>query len=191
MAVHADKALRLLGQEASQSERAVLGDFTYAENRAVLHSDSRLMPRRRCAWASWNYLTPKARSVDQGNGAPVSVSYWMNRLQGLPTTQPVVVTLNPLREPDNALTYGEFHYDHPQFDAAALAAQRRLPLIQGTHRTWYCGSYCGHGFHEDALQSGLAVAHALGTATPWANEVRPASPAAGVVQPFEAGAAAE
>ena len=188
LAVHADQALRLLGAGASESERAVLGAFSYATNRAVLHSDPRLMPRRRRAWASWNYL---AAGNDGSGSAPVSVSYWMNRLQSLPTAKPVIVTLNPLREPEEALTFGTFDYDHPQFNAAALAAQRRLPLIQGARRTWFCGSYCGHGFHEDALQSGLSVAEALGAATPWAGEVQPASPAAGIVQPLEPLAAAE
>lgn len=178
LAVHADQALRLLGEQAGAEERRVLGAFRYQTNRAVLHSDISLMPRRRRAWASWNYLSNSA-----GGETGVCVSYWMNRLQNLPVEHPVIVTLNPTHEPDDAKVMDELVYDHPQFDSAALAAQARLPYIQGERRTWFCGSYCGHGFHEDGLQAGLAVARALGADWPWADEVAPASPAAGIVQP--------
>jgi len=188
LATHADQALRILGDDASLNEREVLGAFRYQENLAVLHSDTALMPRRRKAWASWNYLTAGA---PRDGEASVCVSYWMNRLQNLPTQTPVIVTLNPLRAPAPDKTFAEFIYDHPQFDAAALAAQQRLPHIQGERRTWFCGSYCGNGFHEDGLQAGLAVAGALGATWPWADAVAPASPAAGIVQPFEPPLAAE
>jgi len=154
----------------------------------VLHSDTALMPRRRKAWASWNYLTAGAPRAGE---ASVCVSYWMNRLQNLPTQTPVIVTLNPLRAPAPDKTFAEFIYDHPQSDAAALAAQQRLPHIQGERRTWFCGSYCGNGFHEDGLQAGLAVARALGAVWPWADDVTPVSPAANSVQPLEPLRAAE
>ncbi|GAB4228651.1 MAG: NAD/FAD-binding protein [Kiloniellaceae bacterium] len=189
LATHADQARRILGNQASDGEREVLGAFRYQRNRAVLHCDTDLMPRRRRTWSSWNYLT-ETRGEDRETAA-ICVSYWMNRLQNLPTEVPVVVTLNPTREPKTEKTFGEFLYDHPQFSAAALKAQQRLPLIQGMNRTWFCGSYCGNGFHEDGLQAGLAVAEALGAATPWSGEVVPASPAAGAVQPPEFLQAAE
>lgn len=188
LATHADQALRILGDDASLNERQVLGAFRYQENLAVLHSDTALMPRRRKAWASWNYLT--AASPRDGKTS-VCVSYWMNRLQNLPTQTPIIVTLNPLRAPAPDKTFAEFVYDHPQFDAAALAAQQRLPHIQGERRTWFCGSYCGNGFHEDGLEAGLAVARALGATWPWADTVVSASPAARIVQPQEPPLAAE
>lgn len=188
LATHADQALKILGPDASAQERQVLGAFRYQENRAVLHGDTALMPKRRGAWASWNYL---AEGEEHDGGRRVGVSYWMNRLQNLPVASPVVVTLNPPREPAPDKVYGEYVYDHPQFDATALQAQAQLPFIQGERRTWFCGSYCGNGFHEDGLQAGLAVARALGATWPWADEVTPASPAARSVQPPEALRAAE
>jgi len=189
LATHADQALRILGEAATAQERRVLGAFRYQQNRAVLHSDPCLMPRRRKTWASWNYLASGGDGMAAARS--VCVSYWMNRLQNLPVETPVIVTLNPMREPAAATVYGEFRYDHPQFDAAALTAQAQLPFIQGEHRTWFCGSYCGHGFHEDGLQAGLAVARALGATWPWADTVTPVSPAARIVQPLEPLQAAE
>ncbi len=188
LATHADQALRILGAEATVEEQRVLGAFRYQENLAVLHGDTSLMPKRRRAWASWNYLADGARADGPRR---VCVSYWMNRLQNLPVASPVIVTLNPPRPPDAGKTYGSFSYDHPQFDAAALRAQARIPFIQGERRTWFCGSYCGNGFHEDGLQAGLAVARALGATWPWDADVVPASPAARIVQPFEPPLAAE
>jgi predicted NAD/FAD-binding protein len=170
LATHADQALAILGKDSTAEERRVLGAFRYSENRAVLHRDPALMPRRRRVWASWNYL---------GDGAaePIYLTYWMNRLQRLETKQNVFVTLNPSCEPARHLTHGEFTYHHPQFDRRALGAQERLSDIQGLQRVWFCGSYCGYGFHEDGLQAGFAVAAALGTPAPWASEVTPMSPA--------------
>ena len=170
LATHGDQALALLG-DAAPEERAVLGAFRYNRNRAVLHTDPALMPRRRRVWSSWNYM---ARGEDGGD-ATVSVTYWMNRLQGLTTAEPLFVSLNPLAEPDPSRVIAEFDYDHPQFDQAAMAAQRSLPSIQGVRRTWFCGSYCGHGFHEDGLAAGLAAAEALGCPRPW--DVAEVSPA--------------
>ena len=102
--------------------------------------------------------------------ARVSVTYWMNRLQGIDPRHDVFVSLNPIRAPRDELTVAAFEYSHPAFDAAAVAAQRQLAGIQGRDRIWFCGSYCGYGFHEDALSSGLAVAEALGARRPWAVE---------------------
>jgi predicted NAD/FAD-binding protein len=162
LATHGDQALRLLA-DPTPDEAKVLGGFRYRDNRAVLHRDPGLMPRRKAAWASWNALTaPRA-----DGGRDISVSYWMNRLQSLDTDRPVIVSLDPAREPAPHRRLGEFAYRHPQFDLAALEAQRRLHEIQGMRNTWFCGSYTGYGFHEDALVSGIAVAGALGVSPPW------------------------
>ncbi len=187
IATHADQALAMLGPEASDEERRVLGAFRYQENRAVLHRDPALMPRRRRVWASWNYLAEGEAETTRR----VAVSYWMNRLQRLGTTRDVFVTLNPLREPAPHLTHEEFIYHHPQFDRAALEAQEQLSSIQGLNRVWFCGSYCGYGFHEDGLQAGLAVAAALGQRAPWAERVTPMSPAWRVAGPSAPAVAAE
>lgn len=170
-ATHADETLRLLGSQATTEERRILGAFRYARNRALLHGDARLMPKRKRAWASWNYLASGGRN----GSAAVCVTYWMNRLQDLTTPRPLLMTLNPAREPDPALVFGEFEYDHPQLDQRAVAAQRHLPDLQGRSRSWFCGAYCGHGFHEDALRSGFEVAAALGAPTPWSLAPTPAN----------------
>lgn len=161
-ACHADQTLALLG-DADAEERRLLGAFSYQENRAVLHSDATLMPRRRAAWASWNYLAER----DAEDAPKLSVSYWMNRLQNLPDSDPMFVTLNPAREPDPSSVHGAFVYHHPMFDARAMTAQRALASLQGRRASWFCGSYFGFGFHEDGLVSGLAVAAALGVPAPW------------------------
>ncbi len=162
IATHADQALRLLADPVPE-ESAVLGAFRYEPNHAVLHRDPALMPRRRGAWASWNYLS----NGRQGAAARVSVTYWMNRLQSIDPRLPLFVSLNPIQPPRPDLVHAEFLYDHPQFDVAALDAQKRIGTIQGRRRTWFCGSYCGYGFHEDGLAAGLAVAEALGAQRPW------------------------
>lgn len=181
LATHADQALRILGADADGAERETLGAFSYASNRAILHRDPALMPRRRAVWSSWNYMAETHHGLD----AQASVTYWMNRLQNIDGPD-IFVSLNPLREPEPELVHAEFAYDHPIFDAAAVAAQARLPEIQGARRTWFCGSYCGYGFHEDGLEAGLAVAEALDAPVPWRDEVVPASPAAGIASPAPA-----
>ena len=170
LATHGDEALALL-EDPSADERRVLSAFRYQGNRAVLHRDPGLMPRRRGAWASWNYLA-------EPGGDParrVSLTYWMNRLQNIDRRFPLFVSMNPLRDPAPELTFGTFDYEHPVFDHAAVAAQSELPSIQGPKRTWFCGSYCGYGFHEDGLKSAVAVARALGADIPWRSEVAPAN----------------
>lgn len=181
-ACHGDQARAILGEAADPDTSELLSAFRYQKNRAVLHGDTTLMPRRRAVWSSWNYL-------GEGGGGSVAVTYWMNRLQNLDVEAPVLVSLNPLAQPDPEQTWASMTYDHPLFDAAALDAQRRLPAIQGRNGFWFCGSYCGHGFHEDGLQAGLAVADALGSPTPWRDEITPISPAAWTARP--AGGAAE
>lgn len=161
IAAHADEALSMLG-DALPRERAVLGAFRYQSNRALLHTDAGLMPRRRSVWSSWNYL-----SDTRGAQQAVSVTYWMNRLQRLDTAQDYFVSLNPLREPAPGTVIKEMDYAHPVFDLAALAAQRELPSIQGLDRVWFCGSYARYGFHEDALGSAVSTARLLGVDTPW------------------------
>jgi len=164
LATHADQALRLLGQP-SPDEQQVLESFRYSRNLAVLHRDPALMPRRRGVWSSWNYLARR------GSGAPPTVSYWMNRLQPhLPQGAggELFLTLNPPMPPRPEHLIGTEIYEHPLFDATAMAAQERLWSLQGVQRTWFCGAYFGSGFHEDGLQAGLAVAEALGgVRRPW------------------------
>lgn len=161
-ATHADKTLAMLA-DASPAETEALAAFRYSRNRAVLHGDVALMPRRRRAWACWNHIGDRGRP-----DAACAVTYWMNRLQGLPEKQPLFVTLNPpptLRE--DTILHEEV-YEHPLFDAAALAAQSRLWSLQGKQHSWFCGAYLGAGFHEDGLQAGLAVAEELGDVRrPW------------------------
>ena len=160
IATHADQALAML-DDADGRERALLGAFRYSSNEAVLHSDPAFMPRRRRVWSSWNYLG--------GAGASrVCVTYWMNRLQGLPDSTKLFVTLNPSQPPRPDSVIHTETYEHPQFDAAAMRAQWSLWSLQGRRRTWFCGAYFGAGFHEDGLQAGLAVAEQLGgVRRPW------------------------
>ena len=161
LAAHADEALALL-DEPSPQERALLGAFRYSRNEAWLHSDESLAPRRRAVWSSWNFLG------DGGAPDKVCVTYWMNRLQALPTATNLFVTLNPARPPSAQSVIRRETYDHPLFDARAIAAQRRLWDLQGVRNTWFCGAYFGAGFHEDGLQAGLAVAEQLGgVRRPW------------------------
>ena len=161
LATHADQALRLL-PDAGQAERAVLGAFGYSRNRAVLHNDPLLMPQRRAVWCSWNYAGDRQR-----RDAPC-VTYWMNRLQAIPDSAPLFLTLNPTVEPRPGHVLHTEMYEHPLFDAAAIGAQDALWSLQGVRRTWFCGAYFGSGFHEDGLQAGLAVAEALGgVRRPW------------------------
>jgi predicted NAD/FAD-binding protein len=157
LACHSDQALALLGAEASPAERAVLSAIPYQKNRALLHTDATLLPKNRRVWSAWNY----AAGADAPQGRPVSVHYLINKLQPLPFAQPVIVSLNPHREPDASQVIGEFDYDHPVFGAGAAAAQARLPEIQGARSTWFCGAWTRYGFHEDGFASALEIARAL------------------------------
>lgn len=163
IATHADQALRMLA-DPSDDERRLLSHFKYSRNETILHGDAELMPKLRSIWSSWNYLSA-------GPDAPLSVTYWMNRLQGLPGSRPLFVTLNAATPPREDLVYRRFMYEHPIFDLAAINAQRELWTLQGVRRTWFCGAYFGSGFHEDGLQAGLAVAEQLGgVRRPWTVE---------------------
>ena len=154
LACHSDQALGLLERPLAL-EREVLSAVSYQRNRALLHLDASVLPRARRAWAAWNY------EAGDDDARQVCVHYLINRLQPLRARSPVLVSLNPLREPARHSVLREIDYAHPVFDAAAIAAQRRLPELQGTLNTWYCGAWCGHGFHEDGLRAGYAAADAL------------------------------
>lgn len=156
---HADEALALLA-DADADERRVLGAWRYSVNRAVLHADPGLLPPRRAAWASWNYR----RAAEADPARPVSVTYWMNRLQRLEAMRTYAVTLNPHRPPREGTVIREMTYTHPLYTFASLATQRELAERNGANRTHLCGSYFGWGFHEDAVRSGEAVAASLGCA---------------------------
>jgi predicted NAD/FAD-binding protein len=154
LACHSDQSAALLA-DADAAERGLLADARYQPNRAVLHTDPRLMPRLRAVWSSWNYMS---------NGAAdpaVSVTYLLNRLQPLPFATPLFASLNPIVEPAPGTVIAEFEYSHPIFDARMIEAQQRLADVQGRRRVWLAGAWTGYGFHEDGLKSGLAVAGAL------------------------------
>ena len=163
LACHTDQALAMLERPTSE-ERAVLGAIPYLPNRAVLHTDARLLPTRPRAWAAWNFHSRSELASD----APVSLSYLINRLQPLPFAKPVVVTLNPIDEPRADTIVGEYAYHHPAFQEGSDEAKRRLAGLQGKRRTWFAGAWTGYGFHEDGLASALAVARGFQVEVPWA-----------------------
>jgi len=162
LATHADQSLAML-DAPGQAEQDILGAFRFQTNRAYLHSDPGLMPRRRRLWASWNYLS----YADTRDDSHVAVSYWMNRLQNPDCQRDYFVTLNPPGEPDPALSWYQTDYDHPVFDLDAIRAQQRLPEIQGQSGIWYAGAWTGYGFHEDGMRSAVGIANALGVKAPW------------------------
>ncbi len=158
MASHADETLGML-KDPTEVERDVLGAFQYQANHAVLHSDTAVMPTRRACWSSWNYSANQHKNV--------SVTYWMNLLQGIDNKYPLFVTLNPDKPIDPAKIHDEHLFHHPIFTREAIAAQSRIPEIQGKRSLWFCGAYQRYGFHEDGLQSAVAVAKAMGAVIPW------------------------
>ncbi|SDG75192.1 NAD(P)/FAD-dependent oxidoreductase [Pelagibacterium luteolum] len=163
IATHADQALAMLG-DADEEERALLGAFRYTDNTAVLHTDTRLMPKRKSVWSSWNYIGERNWDRD----APLCVTYWMNKLQNIDKRYPLFVTLNPSRTIDPEKILGTYDYTHPLFDTHAVAAQQQIWRLQGRRHTWFAGAHFGSGFHEDGLQSGLAAAEDLGgVSRPW------------------------
>ncbi|PIG09035.1 NAD(P)/FAD-dependent oxidoreductase [Comamonas sp. 26] len=170
LACHSDQALNLLGSDATPQERSVLGAIRYQPNQAVLHTDASVLPRREAAWAAWNYERAANPGRDQ---AGVCLHYLLNRLQPLPWQQPVMVSLNPVRPIDDSQVHTRMAYSHPVFDLAAIEAQGKVGTLQGQRRTWFCGAWCGYGFHEDGLRSGLDAADGLLNALPGL----PASPA--------------
>ncbi|WP_022948189.1 NAD(P)/FAD-dependent oxidoreductase [Methylohalobius crimeensis] len=164
LACHADEAHALLANEP-QEVRDCLAAFPYQNNIAWLHRDEGLMPVRRQVWSAWNYLT--AEDADQH---AVSVTYWMNRLQHLPMNRPVFVSLNPLRPPREDRVFLMCTWQHPVFDRHALAAQHAIAALQGKDGLWLAGSYTGHGFHEDAVASAVAIARRLDALPSWLDD---------------------
>ena len=182
LACHSDQALTLLA-DPSEQERATLGAIRYQPNRAVLHTDTSVLPKNQRAWAAWNYQRPPSvatalpdpsshahhtqnnTSGHNASKAPpsntVCLHYLLNRLQPLPFAHPVLVSLNPLTAIDPRLVHGVFDYAHPVFDVAAIEAQRQVRRLQGQQHSYFCGAWTGYGFHEDGLKSGLAVAKLL------------------------------
>ena len=161
MACHSDQSLDLLHGIDSASQ-SILSAIPYQANRAILHTDASFLPERKRCWAAWNY-TAQAKSDDVAEDT-VSVSYLINLLQPLPPALkdiPIIVTLNPMREPDPSKVFQEIRYAHPVFDMRATDAQADLALIQGKSSVWYCGAWTGYGFHEDGLRSGETVAEAI------------------------------
>ena len=157
LACHADQALSLLAQPTPQ-EQALLGAIRYHPNKAVLHTDTSVMPKKKLAWAAWNY----ERATDLGlESSRVCLHYWINRLQPLPFSQDVVVSLNPVRAIDPSKVLGEYDYAHPVFDLGAIKAQSQLPGLQGQQKTWYAGAWMGYGFHEDGFKAGRDAASGI------------------------------
>ena len=157
LACHSDQALALLAQPTSQ-EQNLLGAIRYHPNRAVLHTDTSVMPKKKLAWAAWNY----ERANDIGReSSRVCLHYWINRLQPLPFSEDVMVSLNPLSAIDPRKVLGEYDYAHPVFDLAAIKAQSQLPVLQGQQNTWYAGAWMGYGFHEDGFKAGRDAALGL------------------------------
>ena len=161
LACHTDTALAVL-EDSTPPEQRILDRIPYRRNRLVLHTDPRLMPKRRACWSSWVYLARSRPDEDRA-----SVTYWMNSLQGIPNDTPLFATLNPPISIDESRILDEHRFDHPQFDSDAIAAQAQLASIQGRSDTWYCGAWTGMGFHEDGLASAVRVARQLGVTPPW------------------------
>ena len=163
LACHSDEALRILGAGATQAEQRVLKGIGWQSNRAILHTDTQLLPSDPRVWSAWNYTA----GHDTPNGRAVAVHYLINKLQPLPFRTPVIVSLNPHRLPAPEKILGDYAYAHPMFGHGASAAQAELPQLQGQQRTWFCGAWTGHGFHEDGLRSALTVAASFGIDAPW------------------------
>ena len=159
-ATHAPDTLTML-KDANPHERRLLGSVGYQANLAVLHTDDRFLPKRKKLWSAWNYLS--SGEADQS----VCVTYLLNRLQKLPFNTPLMVTLNPPAGmmPDNEIA--RFDYAHPVFDQPAVDAQKQLKAIQGSNSAWFCGAWCGYGFHEDGLKSALRIIDDFGVTAPW------------------------
>ena len=157
-ATHADQALKLL-QKSTTDEKKVLSIFQYTKNKAYLHSDDRLMPKKKLAWSSWNFLQNIRKNDD------FSLTYWMNKLQKINDSKNYFVSINPMIEPIKIIDKTVF--EHPIFNIKTVKAQKKLSSIQGHLNTFYCGSYCGYGFHEDGIQSAAHIAKILNVQLPW------------------------
>jgi predicted NAD/FAD-binding protein len=157
LASHADQSLAMLAEPTAQ-EQATLSAIRYHPNRAVLHTDTSVMPKKKLAWAAWNY---ERAAHDSTESTRVCLHYWLNLLQPLPFSQDVIVSLNPVREINPAHVIGEYEYAHPVFDLPAIQAQDQMPQLQGQQHTWFAGAWMGYGFHEDGFKAGRAAAQHL------------------------------
>ena len=162
LACHADEALQII-ELPTESEKNVLGAFSYQHNEMILHSDISFMPQCRKAWSSWNYLS----DTRENRSNYASLSYWMNSLQPLNTEQPIIVTINPHRMPLSSSIYDKHQFKHPVFDEKTIVAQEQIEKIQGKERIWFCGAWQGYGFHEDGLLSAVKIAQAMNVEIPW------------------------
>ena len=157
IATHADQALHLLG-DASADEQRLLSPWQYQRNHTVLHTDAGLLPAQKSAWSAWNFT----RETTGNHSMPVYVTYYMNRLQGLQARQHYCVTLNYPHDFRSETVIARFDYQHPQYTFASMATQPDLPRLNGQQHSWFCGSYFGYGFHEDAVRSAVGVAEDFG-----------------------------
>ena len=161
-ATHSDQSLGMLA-DPRPDEQWVLERVRYKPNRAILHTDASVMPKRRACWSSWVYQASR-----NGRENAASVTYWMNNLQGLDQRTQLFITLNPPHDIPEDKILDEHICDHPQFDLPAHTAQAELPRVQGRRNTWFCGAWTRNGFHEDGLASAVEVASRLGVTPPWA-----------------------
>lgn len=171
-ASHTDQTLAMMG-DATSSEQEILSAIQYRPNTIYLHRDASLMPKNKSVWSAWNYIeTSDMRQQQTG----VCVSYHMNALQNIDEKRPLFISLNPQTPPNDKLTFQVTHFDHPQFNQEALDAQMTLGSIQGVNNFWYCGAWCGYGFHEDGLKAGLGIAEKLGARIPWRSYNKKSTP---------------
>ena len=156
-AVHADQVLDLI-EHPTEKELKLFSKFQYSINSAFLHSDSSLMPNSKKAWSSWNFL-------NRSKSNKFTLTYWMNLLQKLSTEKNYFVTINPYKKPNHILD--ETYFEHPIYTVDTMLAQKEIMNIEGLNNTYFCGSYLGHGFHEDGIQSSAYIAKLLGCDLPW------------------------
>ncbi len=156
-ASHADQTFRMI-KDLNREEEAVLKPWNYSKNITILHTDSSFMPPSKPAWACWNYVKNK----DSDDGDDVSVTYYMNRLQGLKTKNDYLVTLNPTKEISDEKKIYEIVYTHPKYTQASISTQDKIKEVNGSNHLYFCGSYCRYGFHEDGVISAVSVAKELG-----------------------------
>ena len=160
LACHADQSSEILIENFSE-EANLLKDFKYQKNTSILHSDINFMPKRKSVWSSWNYIT------ETGNSGNLSITYWMNELQGINSPQPILLSLNPKILPNPDLIYGQYSYSHPILDNNAINIQKKLSSIQGKNNLWFCGAWTGYGFHEDGVKSAVEIANSHNIDLPW------------------------
>lgn len=161
-ACHADEALKLINDPTNE-EISALGSFDYQDNQIIVHTDVSFMPKHKKCWASWVYLSEEQEDKKKA----VSLSYWMNNLQGINNDYPIFVTLNSGRRPQENSILDEHTFSHPIFDLKAIKAQDKIAYIQGKNGLWFCGAYQRYGFHEDGLLSAVNIVKKMGVKIPW------------------------